>query len=328
MRVALEAGAALAGVKLPRRDGLAQRSPARPRPAPHAAPVRSLSAGDLDERKRALRLAALHYGFLAWGGDEGAPSAAEHLAYLVEMAGMAPADAEATLRGRTAALAYAAQRGLCPLARRPLTALLGCCPHWRTGLREYLRLHGGPEVVEAARRAGLWKEGRNGAAFETMRGRLVFVWSDERGTISYLTGRAVPDLADACALRDEDGQLVKSYALRVWRTDGANGVGMPAPVAPFGLCAAGRLVSESRPFVVVEGEIDAIGALLAGWPGVATGGTGRMSGAVVAAALGGRPAVVCPDRDSDPRTRAETERRAGLLAEVLGARVARLPGGL
>lgn len=304
-----------------------------PPPEPEPEP---LAVEDLAERMRAVRLAAHHYQILAElvVGDDW-PSTAEHVDFLAER-GAFPRrldlfnerlqrivpDLE---EGRRQALAYLGQRmGAALEDARPILAdLVGVCPARNSGLRGYLETMGGAALVEAGTRAGLFR--RDGT--ERFAGRLVYYWTDERGRVVYLTGRAVPALVDVCGRRDDKGEVIKGEALPVFAPERrGDRLGVPAPSTPFGAHLA--LVREG-PVVIVEGELDAVHELVAG-PAVATGGTGRMGNARGVEALrrflAGREAIVAFDCDADPDKQRRTDQRAAELAQAIGGRW--VPGGV
>lgn len=280
-----------------------------------------VGADDLAERHRAVRFATLHYRNLADLGsdDEDRVSSREHVDSL---AGLEPerfgakatrdADTYLVLADlevkREIARDYLMQRlgAAWPEVRDVNAELVGICPSDDTGLRVWLRFHGGDALVEAAKRADLiLPDGR-----EKFAGCLIYNWHDDRGRVVYLTGRAVPELH-----RDPKAKLCPKAP-----HNNDAGIGLPIPEVPFGGFLADEL---EGPIWIVEGELDAVHGLMAG-PTVATGGTGRMGGAKGVGAirrwLAGREGVVCFDNEADPVKRAEIDRRAMGLARAVGCR--------
>lgn len=287
-------------------DDRARWTPPPPRRQPP--PLVVLSPDDAAARTRALRLAALHYGYLGgWHRDDDTPSPGEHLAHLQDFAGLPDLEAARTKRDATAVRAYGGRR-LAALDGRTdaqLAALVGAAPCARSGLREFLAHHGAD--VDAAVRAGLLRADGS----EVLAGRLVYVWTDARGGPVYLTGRAIAD-----------DQQLKVYALPVHGAGADPTVGVPRPGVPFALAAALAVAEEhpDLPILVAEGELDALALLSLGWPAVATGGTSRTPAATLAACLAGHPVRVVFDfGEADPAKQAQTDARAEDTARELRA---------
>lgn len=301
---ALRAACQLAGIDPDDRGNDRPPPPPRPPPSPPSPPP-SLAADERTQRMRALRAAALHYGYLSgWWGHEDTPRPGEHLQYLADLAGFDRRRIPGILGATDAARAYLSRRLQCVPAD-PLAGIVAACPTRRTGLREYLRHLGGPELAEAGTRAGLlYADGS-----EPLGGRLVYVWTDAQGSVVGLTGRAVPGL-----VRDE---APKVLALPVHGTGADPKRGIPRAGVPFGLHLALRLPG---PILIVEGETAALAALRDGEPAVATGGTSRTRPEDLAAALGDRvaDARVLFDCESDPNKQSATDDRAEGLASALG----------
>jgi len=297
--------------------------------------VPALDAVDVAERMRAVRLAALHYQYLAGLADgEDWPSPEEHVDFLAEL-GAFDARRVRIGDGRRrvpdlevsigAALAYLAERAWAALHdSRPLVAeLVGICPAQDSGLRGWLRHHGGDALVEAGERAGLFLADGG----EHFAGRLIYLWTDDIGRVVYLTGRAVPALVEVCGIqRNDKGEVIKGMALPS-PDNNPRRIGVQPPDYPFGAAVARRLVAEGDAIELVEGELDAIHGLRAG-PTVATGGTGRMGSergaARLRAWLESLPSVtpiVSFDREADGGKQAEVDRRAMALARAVGGRV-------
>jgi len=296
---ATRAACALAGVDLDdaRRDRPAP--PPRP-PAPSAPPP---TAEDLAARLRAVRVAADHYRVMAAaddlddGRDEWA--AREHVAGVCGRR-----DAAALLERAATARNYLAGRlGGWPTGQA--SAVLGAAPSRRSGLRELLEDLDGDEGVRAAIRAGILRDDGD----ELLAGRVVYVWTDAAGVPVYLTGRAVPGLAD--------DRAPKVLALPVAGAGADPARGVPRPGVPFGLHLAratpGRLL-------IVEGETAALAALCRGRAAVATGGVSRTRADDVRRALGERvrEAVVFFDVETDGARQQATDARAANLAADLG----------
>lgn len=284
-----------------------------------------VGAADLAERHRAVRVTALHYlnlaGLALEDDDEDRATARCHVGFLAEReregfgatARIAP-DGYRVLAGLEADLgaarAYLMQRlgAAWPQVRPIAGELVGLCPGDDTGLTTWLRYLGGDALVAAARRADLIRpDGR-----ETFAGSLVYIWTDARGSPTYLTGRAVPGLGLA-----QGGPRAKCPRAP-HNNDGA--YGLPPPELPFGAALADK---RAGPVRIVEGELDAVHGLAVG-PTVATGGAGRMGGAQGVQAikrwLRGRDGLVVFDVDPDPVKRTEVDRRAEGLARAVGCR--------
>ncbi|MBL8786201.1 MAG: hypothetical protein JNJ59_14980 [Deltaproteobacteria bacterium] len=224
--------------------------------------------------RRALRLAALHYQYLAGSLvdlAEDVPSPEEHLRYLVDVCGLSP------LR------AFLIEGAIRQIRRGAERALVGLSPLANNGLRGFLAHLGGERLVEGAEAAGL-VEGHD----EPFAGCFVFLWHDEAGNVTSLTGQKVDDGAPVVAR-------------------------MLGPSLPFGLAEALRL---EGPIFVVEDESLAAASLAAGRPTIALGRPSRFAPELVALALAGRPAVVFADGFGDVT-------RARHLAQVIGAPCAR-----
>lgn len=285
-----------------------------------------VGAEDLAERHRAVRVTALHYinlaGLALEDDDEDRATARCHVGFLAEReregfgarARIAP-DGYRVLAGLEAdiatARAYLMQRlgAAWPQVRPIAGELVGLCPGDDTGLTTWLRYLGGVALVAAARRADLIRpDGR-----ETFAGSLVYLWTDEKGSPTYITGRAVPGLGLA-----QGGPRAKCPRAP-HNNDGA--YGLPPPELPFGAHLADA--AAGGPVCIVEGELDAVHGLADG-PTVATGGAGRMGGVKGVKAierwLRGRDAVVAFDDEADPVKRAEVDRRAMRLARAVGCR--------
>lgn len=287
-----------------------------------------VGAEDLAERHRAVRGAALHYinlaGLVTEDDDEDRAGPRCHVDFLagLEREGFGArarisadgyrvrADLEADI---ATARAYLGQRlgAAWPKVRPIAGELVGLCPRDDTGLATWLRYLGGDALVEAAKRADLIRpDGR-----ETFAGSLVYLWTDEKGSPTYITGRAVPGLGLA-----RGGPRAKCPKAP-HNNDGA--YGLPLPELPFGAHLADKRDAAGGPVCIVEGELDAVHGLADG-PTVATGGAGRMGGAKGVQAierwLRGRDAVVVFDVEADPVKRAEVDRRAMRLARAVGCR--------
>lgn len=198
-----------------------------------------------------------------------------------------------------------------PALRSIASELVGLCPAEDSGLRAWLRYHGGEALIEAARRADLISaDGR-----ERFARCLVYLWHDAFGRVVYLTGRKVPGFHPHL-LRDPKAKN-KCLCPRAPHNN-SDGFGIPLPAMPFGAFLADKL---DGPIFIVEGELDAVHELGAG-PAVATGGTGRMGGRRGVEALKrwlrGRHAEVVFDHEDDPVKRAQIDRRAEELGQALG----------
>lgn len=298
---ALRAACRLAGIDLDDRSN--DRPPPPPRPAPSPPPP--LADDEREQRLRALRAAALHYGYVSgWWGHKDTPRPGEHLHYLADLAGFDRRQIPGILAASDAAQAYVSRRLQCVPAD-PLAGIVAACPTRRTGLAEYLRHLGGPELAEAGTRTGLLRADGS----ESLAGRVVYLWTNARGSVVGLTGRAVPGL-----VRDE---APKVLALPVHGTGADPERGIPRAGVPFGLHLALRLPG---PILIVEGETAALAALRDGDPAVATGGTSRTRPENLSAALGDRvaDAMVVFDCESDPDKQRATDDRAEGLASALG----------
>lgn len=297
---ALRAACELAGID-PDDRGSDRPPPLRPPPSPPP----SLADDEREQRMRALRAAALHYGYLSgWSGHEDAPRAGEHLHYLADLAGFDRRQIPGVLAATDAARAYLSRRLRCVPAD-PLAGIVAACPTRRTGLGEYLRHLGGPELAEAGSRAGLlYADGS-----EPLAGRLVYVWTDAAGRTLTLTGRSIDGLAP-------DG-APKVRALPVHGAGADLAAGVPRPGVPFGLHLA---LAFPGPLLIVEGETAALAALRDACAAVATGGTSRTPAQDLARALGERvaDAVVVFDCERDPAKQPATDARAEALARALG----------
>lgn len=281
------------------------KSPERA-PSPEKLPPSALSGDDLAERLRAVRFAALHYSRFAELGPEGEPPDERDERWeIVSPAEQADfcgirLDVEALEAGQ----AYLRERlgKALPEIRPVAYELIGLCPGPFTGLARFLEIHGGRGLVEAAKRADLiGADGR-----ERFAGGLVYFWHDLGGSVAYLTGRTrTAKLCPRAPHNNEDGR------------------GLPLPEVPFGAYLTDRGAWDDPTIWIVEGELDAVGALLGG-PTVATGGAGRMGGARGVEALrrwlAGRPAIVRFDAEPDPEKAAKIDERARKLAEALDCR--------
>jgi hypothetical protein len=299
---ALEATCELAGLDR-RESGLgASAPPPRPRQAPT---VPLLTEAELHERLCVLRLAALHYRVLSrWCRDDDGSERRSRLDHLVDMAGLDPGKVQGIIVDSDTAGAYLEGRiGVTPTD--PLAELVGVCPGRRSGLREHLFDKGGRALVDVGQRAGLLRADGS----ESLAGRVVYIWTNARGGVVGLTGRAVPGL-----VRDE---APKVLALPVHGTGSDPERGIPRAGVPFGLHLALRLPG---PILIVEGETAALAALRDGDPAVATGGTSRTRPEDLSAALGDRvaDAMVVFDCESDPDKQRATDDRAEGLASALG----------
>jgi hypothetical protein len=286
------------------------------RPSPSVPAFDPLSSDDEAERMRAIRLAWLHLQNLTGLADgEDIPSSAEHLRFIVELGGLERMLAARSDERRQVALAYLRQRmGLVWNDAKPfLGKLVAVAPASDSGLRGYLQIMGGTALVEAGEHAGLFR--KDGS--ETFAGCLVYAWTDERGVVTYLTGRQVP------GLRDWER---KGEALPVFNPERrGDRIGVRSPSVPFGAHLSNKRTGS---VAIVEGELDAVHELVVG-PAIATGGTGRMGNAGGVAALkhflAGRDAVVSFDSEPDPTKQTKTDERAERLATMLGVRW--MPGG-
>jgi hypothetical protein len=298
---ALRAACRLAGIDLDDRSN--DRPPPPPRPAPSPPPP--LADDEREQRLRALRAAALHYGYLSgWWGQKDTPRPGEHLRYLADLAGFDRRQIPGILAASDAAQAYLSRRLQCVPAD-PLAGIVAACPTRRTGLAEYLRHLGGPELAEAGTRTGLLYADCS----EALGGRLVYVWTDAAGRALTLTGRRIDGLAPDSA--------PKVRALPVHGAGADLAAGVPRPGVPFGLHLA---LAIPGPLLIVEGETAALAALRDGCAAVATGGTSRTPAHDLARALGERvtDAVVVFDCERDPAKQPTTDARAEDLARALG----------
>lgn len=270
--------------------------------------IERIDEQDLAARLRAVRLAALHYMHLAdiVTDDPDRMSASDHLEALVDLGLRVRPDLE---DGLEIARAYLLERLALtwPESREVARELVGICPSSDSGLVEFLRLHGGDGLVDAARRADITKSDG-----ETFAGMLVYFWRDAEGRVVYLTGRAVPRLS-----RDPKRKLCLRSPL-----NNVQGFGLFLPEVPFGASIADRFDDRFDHFIaIVEGELDAVQGLVVG-PTVATGGTGRMGGPKgvqsIRKWLRERDCFVRFDDESDPKKRAEVAKRSKALASALG----------
>ncbi len=317
----------------------------------------------LAARLRALNLAAWHYMTLApWhlrdhgdpdrdgptGNDR--PTAREHLEYLADMVAphkvprLYPVDfprgaVGVVLERAAVAAAYVRRRlGLGPDADVPevVRELVGVCPAQVSGLEALLHIHGGAELVQAGVDAGILRRW-DGRLIEALAGRIIYVWADARGRAVYLTGRAVEAVGDDGRKRPlwlrEDAP--KALGLPVFDPERrGDRLGVPRVEAPFGIYHARALaaLTQDRSVFVVEGEMDALAALAAGFPAVATGGTGRMDTErgrpLLRAALEGLNPIVSFDADPDPEKRQKADAHSRRLAHAIGETRGRwLPAG-
>lgn len=341
---------------------LEAKAAARVRRSSPSAPE-PLDARELAARSRAMSLAAWHYVTLAgWhprdhgeadrdgpSGDD-RPTAREHLEHLADM--VAPhkvprlypvdfprGDVARLLERAAAARSYVRRRlGMADgeVVPEVVRELVGVCPAQVTGLEALLNIHGGAALVEAAVDAGIFRR-VDGRLVEAFAGRIVYVWTDARERAVYLTARAVDVLSDAGEKRFAylSGRVPKVRGLPVFDPERrGDRSGVSRVEVPFGLHHARTLAprSEDRSVFVVEGELDALAALVAGFPAVATGGTGRMDNErghpLLRDALEGLAPVVSFDADPEPDKRQKADAHSRRLAHAIGGTRGRwLPAG-
>jgi hypothetical protein len=227
---------------------------------------------DLSERLDALTIAEDHYDRLRRQGDR----------YLSELsATMTRSDQAETLKWLRVARAYLNDdRGIAPMMELPIR--VGLAPTWRNGLRERLDQEGGAAMVDAGFRCGLLKESKAGW-FERFKGRVFLPWHWTDGRACNAKGRAIPALTKPAGLWVDEGTGNLRQPMDFLGTNDSDvnhPPEMPKPPLPFGWTAAmgigqtrtgGR--TEALPIIIQEGELDALSAMIAGMPSIATGGT-------------------------------------------------------
>ena len=251
---AVKEAKALAGIE----DDPSVSQPLPPRPPPP--PEHKIAPDELRDRQRAWSIATDHYARLRMED-------AEYLRTL----DIGDRDYDLTNRRLRIARTYVQARGFAPLKDHPVP--IGVCPHWRTGLAERLAAEFGS--FEIGFRAGLLggKDSARGF-FERYRGRLWLPWRDTQGVTWAAKGRAIPELAEACGLGRDGAIDLHMLFPRTSRT-GSKPPHVYKPEVPFGWRVSRDMLEGGgeRRVVIVEGELDALSAIVAGVPAVATGGT-------------------------------------------------------
>lgn len=293
--------------------GLAEDGSATGPPPPrnHPPPAPAVRAPDLELRIAALTIATDHYDRIRRDGDD----------YLATLP-LADDDREATNRGLILGRRYLNQRGIAPLRDLPIP--VGLVVAWRTGLRERLAAEDDDRLVAAAERAGLLARSRR--PYERFRGRVWLPWRTAEGRTVNVKGRAIPTLAELCGLTTAEGGRLKVPMLMLRSSNSeTRPQQMPKPEQPFGWGTAHE--QADQPLIIVEGEIDALSAHLAGWSGVATGGAGGVGGPPIAALASDRECIVLFDGDAVPQKRQSIGSKAAKLARAVGGRWALMPEG-
>ncbi len=225
----------------------------------------TISETDLGLRYDALTVAALHYQDVRLHGVK-----------YVQRLGASSFVAKNVGDGIEAARAYLAERGIPALDPYPIP--VGVAPAWETGLAERLEADGGEALVEAAARAGLLVTRKGGAGrgtFEFFRGRLILPWIGTDGRAIYMKGRAIPRLVEPMRLGRKESGVLRQLGLRTATKNPEKAPHVMHPVDPFGLPWVDEIINARGGKVTVlavEGELDALSALVAGVPAVATGG--------------------------------------------------------
>ena len=280
------------------RAGITDGKPLKDLPPPKRPKAKQIiiEPDELRLRFAVLTIATDHYDQLRRDGDD----------YLQNLGPMLdPQDRDKTVEHLVTARDYLNGRGIPPLMRLPVP--VGVVPWWDTGLHARLLAEGGADMESAAFRVGILKRGRK-RSFEVYRGRVWLPWFDAAGVnVVNVKGRAIKGLAEACKLQmSDDGKL--SYPMHFLRTANTNPKLPPftvRPTHPFGwsvaesIHAQKEIRDDSVPTFIVEGEIDAVSALLTGWPAIATGGTSGV-GAKPLAKLIKDPALWVILFDGDP----------------------------
>ena len=200
---------------------------------------------------------------------------------------------EATLAARAGAKArgYLADRGLS--AATQLQFRLGYAPGERYALKEHLGSHGIP--VEDMVEAGLLISGEDiSLPFDRFRDRVMFPITDLRNRVIAFGGRALEKDAQAKYLNSPETPLFHKGATL------------------YNIAAARQAAHEGAPIVVVEGYIDVIAMVTAGFPAtVAPLGTALTEEQLALIWKMADEPVLCFDGDSAGLARRLPRRRSG-----------------
>jgi hypothetical protein len=293
----------------------------RPPPPPPSRPdPPKVPQAFLDRAIEVYTIATDHYDRLRREGDS----------YLARFGNdLSPADRSTTGKARASGLAYLNGRGIAPLVKHRVP--IGLAPSLRTGL--LIRLREWSDPLDVAVTHGLAYKAKSRSHEEAYRGRVWLPWQDDKGNTLSVKGRAIPDLAAHNNLRrnKEDGSIampMKSPRTTIYGDKFPQAV---KPTHPFGWAPAIELLRSGapEPLLIVEGEIDALSAMLTGYPAVATGGSSGVGTTVLAGLLDKQPfrTLVLFDRDDDDETRARVEEDAQKLAAKTRSRWVLMPEG-
>jgi hypothetical protein len=188
----------------------------------------------VDDRYRALTLATAHYESIRIRGAD----------YLDEL-GLGGDDFNRCVKNLKVCRDYLKGRGIAPIAQLPVPT--GLVPHFRTGLDLALG-----DLNDMAMAVGLV----NDKGSERYGGMVYLPWVDESGRTVAAKGRAIP-------------AFNRKIPMTFQSTGDSETNHVPKPPVPYGWNAS----HDADKILVVEGEIDALTAIIAGYPAVAMGGT-------------------------------------------------------